>query len=475
MICQTVTIATRLEQTEEVRNYFKNYITEYNRVYRELWHSMTRPEYRTRYPKESFFVTEMCQKHQMLKRTINSIRMDIKGKILALKALKETELNQLQLKILQKEKKIQTLTDNINQRKPFVEKNQLTKHPLESYRRWKQSLYYQKNKLNQMKQKYQNLEWQIKKNCFSMGFAGKDLFRKQYHLKENGYRTREKWYHDYVKTRDKNIFYLGSSDESAGNQMFQMSYHEETDDFSIKIRKEKKYCKSKDKTENYIIIPHINFKHLHQELVEVVRKGNAPLSFRIHREKNKWYLQCIFAICYEETEQRTTGKYGVLGLDYNDGFIEMSETDESGNLVGQYHYKLKYHGTGRKAENEIRQIVSRIVKLGEKKGKDIVIEHLDFKKTKAKTSVARSKKGKKYNRMLHLFDYGRYKETLKNSCHRHKVRLQLVNPKDTSKIGKEKYSEKKKLNVHQAASYVIARKGQGFSDKRSRKRKVVNH
>ena len=108
MICQTVTIATRLEQTEEVRNYFKNYITEYNRVYRELWHSMIRPEYRTRYPKESFFVTEMCQKHQMLKRTINSIRMDIKGKILALKALKETELNQLQLKILQKEKKIQS-------------------------------------------------------------------------------------------------------------------------------------------------------------------------------------------------------------------------------------------------------------------------------------------------------------------------------------------------------------------------------
>ena len=77
--------------------------------------------------------------------------------------------------------------------------------------------------------------------------------------------------------------------------------------------------------------------------------------------------------------------------------------------------------------------------------------------------------------MIHRLDYRRYQETLENSCHRHKVRLQLVNPKDTSKIGKENYSEKKKLNVHQAASYVIARKGQGFSEKRSRKRKVVNH
>ncbi len=261
-----------------------------------------------------------------------------------------------------------------------------------------------------MKQKYQNLEWQIKNNRFSMGFGGKHMFRKQYHLKENSYRTQENWYHDYVKARDKNIFYLGSSDECAGNQMFQMSYNEETDDFTIKIRKEKRYCKSKDKRENYIIIPHIHFKHLHSELVKVVKQGNAPLSFRIHREKNKWYLQCIFSIVYPETEQQTTEQYGVLGLDYNEGFIEMSETDESGNLVGQYHYELKYHGTGKKAENEIRQIVSKIVNLGEKKGKDIIIKDLDFKRTKAKMSVAKSKKGKKYNRMLHLFDYRRYKE-----------------------------------------------------------------
>lgn len=466
MICQNFTIATRLEQSEEVMCYFKNYTSEYNQVYREIWYKMTAPDYGKRYGKASFFVTEMCQKHGMLKRTINSIRFDIKGRIEALKALKETELNQLRVKILQKEKNIQKLTERINQRKPLAEKNQLTQKQLEIYRGWKQSLYYQKNKLNKMKQAYRNLEFQIKNNCFLMGFGGKDMFEKQYRLRENGYRTKEKWYQDYVKKRDKNIFYLGSSDESYGNQMFQMKYQEETDDFMVKIRKENKYCKSKKEAEKYIVLPHINFKHLHKELAEVVKKGNAPLSFRIHREKNKWYLQCIFAIAYKKEEERTTSKYGVLGLDYNEGFIEVSETDESGNLIGQYHYDLIYHGTGRKAENEIRQKISEIVKKGEKKGKDIVIEDLNFKRRKANTSEAKSKKGKEYNRMLHLFDYGRYKETLKNSCHRQRVRLQVVNPKDTSKIGKEKYSTKKKLSIHQAASYVIARKGQGFLDKR---------
>lgn len=468
MLSQIFTIATRLEYAEELMSYIKAYITEYNQVYREMWHIMLSSDYGIRYPKASTFVTEMCQKHGMLKRTINSIRFDIKGRIHALKALKETELKQLQIKILQKEKKIQKLTENINRRKPLAEKNQLTEQQLEVYRRWKQSLYYQKNKLNKMKQDSKNLEFQIKNNCFSLGFGGKDTFEKQYRLTENRYRTQEKWYHDYVKARDKNIFYLGSADESYGNQMFQMKYNEETDDFTVKIRKENKYCKSKKENDKYIVIPHINFQHLHKELVEVVKKGKVPLSFRIHREKNKWYLQCMFAIAYGKEKQQTTSKYGVLGLDYNDGFIEVSETDESGNLIGQYHYDLRYHGTGNKAENEIRQTISEIVKMGEKKGKDIIIEDLDFKRTKAKTSVAKSKKGKQYNRMIHLFDYGRYKETLKNSCHRNKVRLQMVNPKDTSKIGKEKYSEKKKLTVHQAASYVIARKGQGFRDKRMR-------
>ena len=74
-------------------------------------------------------------------------------------------------------------------------------------------------------------------------------------------------------------------------------------------------------------------------------------------------------------------------------------------------------------------------------------------------------KGRKYNKMLHLFDYSRYRETLANCCHRHRVLLQTISPKDTSRIGKQKYCYQKKLNTHQAASYVIARRGQGFMDR----------
>ena len=175
-------------------------------------------------------------------------------------------------------------------------------------------------------------------------------------MQENGYKTHKKWYNNYVKLRDKNIFYLGGSDETFGNQMFQMTYNSSSDDFIIKVRKENHWCKS-----------------------------------------------------------------------------------------------------------TIEQAISKIVSYALTKGKDIVIEDLDFKKKKSTTS--KSDKNKKYNKMLHLFDYSRYKEILKNGCNRNRVYLNKINPYMTSQIGKQKYSNSKKLNIHQAASYVIARCGQGFKDK----------
>ena len=125
---------------------------------------------------------------------------------------------------------------------------------------------------------------------------------------------------------------------------------------------------------------------------------------------------------------------------------------------------LWYHGTGTKAKTEIEQVVSQIVTMAKAKGKTIVIEQLDFKKTKAKQTKGNSQKGKEYNRMLHKFDYSRYKQKLKNIAFNQKVVLSLVSPRNTSKIGKQKYSNLMKLTIHQAASYVIARRYQGFKD-----------
>ena len=92
-------------------------------------------------------------------------------------------------------------------------------------------------------------------------------------------------------------------------------------------------------------------------------------------------------------------------------------------------------------------------------GKDITIESLNFNKKKATVG-----KNKAYNKMLHMLDYSRYTEMLQNACHRKQVGLIQINPAYTSVIGEKKYGKTRKLNRHQAASYVIARLGQGYTD-----------
>lgn len=94
----------------------------------------------------------------------------------------------------------------------------------------------------------------------------------------------------------------------------------------------------------------------------------------------------------------------------------------------------------------------------------MAIEDLNFAKKKAKTM--KHKNNKKYNEMLHSLAYSNFSEFIKRTCFKHNIHLSLVNPAYTSIIGKEKYSENKKLNVHTAASYVIGRRALNFVDNR---------
>lgn len=459
MPSKTFTVSTRLSKDSELVRYAEQSITEYSKIYRYAWHFYINNQN----IKRSDLRNHLVHKFGILSRTANSIAFDIDGRLKSYIELKKTELNQLEIKILKKEEKVTNLIVTINSLKPIVANNTVSSRQLQKYKSAKQSLYYQKNKLNKMRQSKANYEYEITNNIYKLGFGSKHNFDNQYRLEENGFKSHQGWYNDYVKQRDKNIYYLGSNNETQGNQLFQMSYNQDTDDFTIKVRKDFGF----DKNAKYLIDT-IDFKYQKDLLKQIClayrnKISSTALSYRVHRMNNKWYLQVLFTIEYENYE--TTNQFGTIGLDYNDGFIELSETDEKGNLVKQKHYDLIYHGTGNKAKTEIEQTISNIVNYAKSKGKDISIENLNFKGTKAYQSKAKVKLGKKYNSMLHKFDYRRYKDTLDNCCHRRKVKLIKVNPRNTSKIGKQKYSDRMKLSVHQAASFVIARKGQGFVDK----------
>ena len=55
-------------------------------------------------------------------------------------------------------------------------------------------------------------------------------------------------------------------------------------------------------------------------------------------------------------------------------------------------------------------------------------------------------------------------EKVERKCLMNEVDVIKVDPKNTSKIGKEKYTKIKGLSVHYCAAYVINRRGMGFVD-----------
>lgn len=462
VVSKNYTIETRLElkNNEELVSYFENYIRDYNLILRYVWRQLTSPTYKEEYPKKSYFVTHLCTKYTILKRTANSIMYEVEGRVKSLKALKEYEKRQLEYKIGSLENKRNKLSYAINNIKPKVRVNKATEKQLKKYRENKRYLYYINQKLNKKKMKLKQLSYELENNILKICFGTKKLYDSQYRLNDNGFRSHKGWYNTFVKNRDKNIYYMGSKDETKGNQLFQITYNETTDDFYIKLRKENKYTEDSKYIEGIC-----NFKYQRKYLKNMLIEGIYPLTYRVKRVGTKWYLQVVITIRNEVNTCLTRSTNGVLGLDYNKGFIELCEINKEGNIVNLKHIKMYHKGCNIKAINEIRQVVSQVCNYALGVGKDIVIEDLNFKKTKAKILKGKGKQGKTYNKMVNQLDYSRYKETFENSCFRNKVGLKMVNPYNTSKIGIEKYAYEKKLSSHQSASYVIARKGQGFLDK----------
>jgi IS605 OrfB family transposase len=383
---------------------------------------------------------------------------DVEGKIKALTALKDYEKTQLEYKIdalISKKSKLKKTLDDL---KPRVTENLASTRDLQRYRTTKLKLHGTSNKLNKLQNKLKNLIHDIENGKLKLCFGTKSLYDKQYRLEENGFKTHIAWYNRFIKNRDKNISYLGSSDETQGNQLFQLTFNETNEDFNVKVRKENNYV-----SDSKYIKTCCDFKY-QKEHLKTMLKGGYPLTYRIKRVNNKWYLQVIITIKTNPLACKTESKEGVIGLDYNEGFIELCETNKQGNIVRLEHIDMHYKGLNNKAKSEIREVVSKICGKAIATKKDIVIEDLNFNKTKGKTITATSKSGKKYNRMISQLDYSRYKETFENTCFRLNIGLKKVNPYNTSKIGKQKYAYLLKLNTHQAASYVIARRGQGFKD-----------
>ena len=285
--------------------------------------------------------------------------------------------------------------------------------------------------------------YQIDNNTYKLCFGSKRLLQSDYKA--------------FTEQRDSQISFVGSKSEPSGNQMLQLQFNSKKNQFQIKLRKDFGGFKSSDDKYAY---GQVYFNHHKNIIKHILRDKNSPLSFKIIKKNNRYYLYCTFEIQVEPEEFKTRSSYGTIGLDFNKGFVTLSETNQYGHLVQTQLLPYRFK-SGHKTTTDLQQIAKQVITLALETGKDICIENLDFAKTKAK---AQRGQDKKYNEMLHSLAYKQFVDSIEQCGYRHLVYTKRVNPAWTSWLAKQNYCPTMKLNIHIGASYVIARRGQGYTE-----------
>lgn len=155
---------------------------------------------------------------------------------------------------------------------------------------------------------------------------------------------------------------------------------------------------------------------------------------------------------------------GVVGIDINNDHIALSETDEHCNMIycREIPFDLSKKLTNQRnwiIENTVNQVLDYCVNAA----KPLIIEELNFEKKKKEFELY--DRDKNYHRMLSEFSYRKIIEKLYSRSYKVGIGINEVNPAYTSVIGKLKYADTKGITVHKAASYVIARRGMGYTER----------
>lgn len=255
----------------------------------------------------------------------------------------------------------------------------------------------------------------------------------------------------FFAKRDNQVVYIGDKNETCGNQQFQVQFNSKYNRFDYKLRLDNKWVSDSEK---YIFGSFVlkNREAKKDILKTLSEKKSNPLTYRIVKREGALYLQIMYR---REVIDITRTNHGVLGIDFNKGFISVSEINSDGDLKALTRYNYLHIGKATKTKTSMLELVAKLVTQAVSVGKDIIIEDLvslDSNKKQEKTT------SKNYNRMINSLKFGLFKRCLLNKATKEGVSVHSVNPYNTTKIARESYTNRMKLNVHDEASYVIARR-----------------
>ena len=310
-------------------------------------------------------------------------------------------------------------------------------------------IYNIHNSINRIRQKIESLEKQLENRKPNICMGSKKLARNDAKA--------------FKRHRDSQISYIGRACEKQGNMNFQLQYIKKGNFFSMKVRRDFGKWKD-DRSPERFAYGKCHFKYGSRQLRNALMDNASPVTASVIRRDDRYYLFVTVTVSYESSAIITRKEHGVIGIDFNKGFINICETDEKGNIVSIE--KMRYpFGKAGITDAGLSDVINRACSKATDTGKSIVAEDLSFEKKKRKTKKAVTPSEKERMRMLHSLPYSRYAKILENITFNKRIELIKVNPAYTSRIAEQKFCNKMKLNIHDGAAYVIARKGMGIKDK----------
>ena len=288
-------------------DYFDDYSKLFNFLVRRCVHHLNR---KLNGVSESQYRTNLMREFDITNRMAKAVMRTAKNRLKLLKASARYRYNSLYKRRRSLHKKIAKLKTVLSSSYASSKQRKLAKL----------RLFWTQMKLNKVNQRISN------------GVKPHLTFGTTHLLKTNKRK--------FVVKRDNQVVYIGDKNETCGNQQFQISFNPKYNRFEYKLRLDNQWVVNTDKYiyGSFVLKNKDAKEHILKTLAE---KKSNPLTYRILKRDGNLYLQIMYR---REVTNVTRYNHGVLGVDFNKGFISVSEIDASGKLMSLTRYNYLHQG-----------------------------------------------------------------------------------------------------------------------------------
>ena len=299
---------------------------------------------------------------------------------------------------------------------------------------------------------------QLKTRIPSTVFGTKRLFKSQY-TKECYLNNHGTWLQAWQQSRYSKMTISGRKDAKHGN--FAFNYVIDNQTLHFKAPNGLPVC-----------IENLSFPYGQEEIIATIqtqlhckdkKKHGKPITWSLEDYGDYYIIKCTVDI--EANRQINYSKSaGVIGVDCNVDHFAVANVNAKGQLLSSHAIPFDIQS---KTSGQITKVIEAeaigIVGLALKANKPIALEKLDTTTSKVSNPYG----NKKANRKMSMFAYNKMITAIKSKAEKMGVAVFEVNPAYTSQIGKMKYMKPFGISIHEAASYVIARRAMGLALKKN--------